>query len=83
MQEVAARSEGAVHLQAGALYRLLKRLLEDGLVAESNRRPAVDADDERRRYYRVTPFGKRVLAAEAERMARLAAATRRALLAGA
>jgi len=79
MRDVAERSGGRVELQAGALYRLLARLLEDGLVAESQRRPAADADDERRRYYRVTALGRRVIAAEAERMAALAEAARRAL----
>jgi DNA-binding PadR family transcriptional regulator len=79
MRDVAERSDGRVELQAGALYRLLARLLEDGLVAESQRRPAADADDERRRYYRVTVLGRRVIAAEAERMAALAEAARRAL----
>jgi DNA-binding PadR family transcriptional regulator len=54
-------------------------MFQDGLVAESQRRPAADADDERRRYYRITPLGKRVIAAEAERMATLADAARRAL----
>src|SRR5689334_3680627 len=79
MREAAERSEGRVELQAGALYRLLARLLADGLVVESQRRPAADADDERRRYYRITPLGKRVIAAEAERMAALAEEARRAL----
>jgi DNA-binding PadR family transcriptional regulator len=79
MREAAERSAGAVELQAGALYRLLRRMLEDGLVVESQRRPAADADDERRRYYRVTALGKRVIAADAERMASLAAAARAAL----
>jgi DNA-binding PadR family transcriptional regulator len=79
MREAADRSAGAVELQAGALYRLLRRMLEDGLVVESQRRPAADADDERRRYYRVTSLGKRVIAADAERMASLAAAARAAL----
>ncbi len=79
MREVAERSDGAVTLQAGVLYRLLARLLEDGLVVESQRRPAADADDERRRYYRVTPLGRRTIAADAERMARLAEAARAAL----
>jgi DNA-binding PadR family transcriptional regulator len=79
MREAAERSSGAVELQAGALYRLLRRMLEDGLVVESQRRPAADADDERRRYYRVTSLGRRVIAAEAERMASLAAAARAAL----
>lgn len=79
MREAAERSEGRVELQAGALYRLLARLLDGGLVVESQRRPAADADDERRRYYRITPLGKRVIAAEAERMAALADEARRAL----
>ena len=79
MRDAAEHSEGRVELQAGALYRLLARLLRDGLVVESQRRPAADADDERRRYYRITPFGKRVIAADAERMAMLAEAARRAL----
>jgi DNA-binding MarR family transcriptional regulator len=51
-------------------------------VVESQRRPAADADDERRRYYRVTPLGRRAIAAEADRMATLAAAARAALRAG-
>ena len=79
MREVSARSNSRIQLQAGALYRLLARLLDDGLVAESQRRSAADADDERRRYYRITALGKRVLAADAERMAVLADAARRAL----
>ena len=81
MRDAAERSGGRVELQAGALYRLLRRLLEDGLVTESNRRPAADADDERRRYYRITSLGRGTIAAEAERMATLAA-TARAALAG-
>lgn len=79
MRDAAARSDGRVELQAGALYRLLAKMLDDGLVVESQRRPAADADDERRRYYRVTSLGKRVIAAEAERMASLAEAARTAL----
>src|SRR3954466_15646574 len=79
MREASRQSEGRVELQAGALYRLLARMLDDGLVVESQRRPAADADDERRRYYRVTALGKRTIAAEAERMASLAEAARTAL----
>lgn len=79
MREAATRSSGRVELQAGALYRLLARLLENGLVVESQRRPAADADDERRRYYRITSLGKRTIAAEADRMAALAAAAHAAL----
>jgi DNA-binding PadR family transcriptional regulator len=82
MREARERSGGTVVLQAGALYRLLRRMLDDGLVVESQRRPAADADDERRRYYRVTPLGRRAIAAEADRMATLAAAARAALRAG-
>ena len=82
MREAAERSSGRVELQAGALYRLLARLLEDGLVVESQRRPAADADDERRRYYRITPLGRRAIAADADRMAALAAAAHAALRGG-
>lgn len=82
MRDAASQSDGAVQLQAGALYRLLRRMLDDGLVVESQRRPAADADDERRRYYRVTALGRHTIAAEAERMASLAAAARAALRAG-
>ena len=76
MRDAAERSEGTVRLQAGALYRTLKRLLDDRLVAESDRRPAPESDDERRRYYTLTPLGARVLAAELDRLARLVAAAR-------
>ena len=79
MREAAERSDGRVELQAGALYRLLRRMLDDGLVVESQRRPAADADDERRRYYRVTALGRRVIAADVERMASLVEAARAAL----
>src|ERR1043166_4316490 len=82
MREAAARSSGRVELQAGALYRLLARLLEEGLVVESQRRPAADADDERRRYYRITSLGRRAIAAEADRRAPLAAAAHAALRGG-
>src|SRR5690348_15322204 len=79
MREAAERSSGRIELQAGALYRLLARLLENGLVVESQRRPAADADDERRRYYRITALGRRVIAADAKRMAALAEAAEAAL----
>ncbi|MGH7647707.1 MAG: PadR family transcriptional regulator [Gemmatimonadaceae bacterium] len=82
MREANERSGGTVVLQAGALYRQLRRMLDDGLVVESLRRPAADADDERRRYYRVTPLGRRVLAAEAQRMASLAGEAKAALRRG-
>src|SRR5262249_49919937 len=71
MLDVAEHTEGAIELEGGSLYRSLRRLLDDGLVEESERRPAPDLDDERRRYYRLTPFGRRVLAAEAVRLRRI------------
>lgn len=71
MQEVPKRASGRSVLGPGTLYRTLKELQGLGLIEPSARRPAADSDDERRRYYRITPFGKRVAAAEAARMAAL------------
>lgn len=68
MQEVDERSGGAVTLHAGTLYRALARLLESALIQELDERPA-EGDDERRRYYRLTPHGRAVAAAEAARLA--------------
>ena len=68
MQEVAARTEGALRLNAGTLYRSIQRLLEQGLIAETSTRPAAKFDDERRRYYRLTPFGREVARAETRRL---------------
>ena len=67
VQSVAERTDGLVALEPGNLYRVVKRLLEDGLVAEADRR-AVPGDDERRRYYKITALGGRVLAAEIARL---------------
>lgn len=71
MQDVAAESGGRIRLGPGTLYGALKRLLTLGLLEESGRRPDPDLDDQRRRYYRLTPFGRRVLGAEAARHASL------------
>ena len=71
MQDVAEESGGRVRLGPGTLYGALKRLLELGLVVESARRPDPLLDDERRRYYRLTPAGRKALAAEAARHLRL------------
>lgn len=65
-REVESRTGGKVWLGPGTLYTALKRMSGDGLIEESGRRPAPDLDDRRRRYYRLTGFGKRVLLAEAE-----------------
>jgi DNA-binding PadR family transcriptional regulator len=71
MQDVAEHTEGRIELEAGSLYRTIRRLQDDKLLEESARRPAADLDDERRRYYRLTPLGRRVVAAEAARLRRL------------
>src|SRR5215217_9460283 len=68
VQAIADRTDGIVTLEPGNLYRVIKRLLADGLVAEADRRAAPDSDDERRRYYRLTALGGRVLAAEMRRL---------------
>ena len=81
MREVERRSLGAVVLHPGTLYRALARLLESGLIEELDQRPAPEHDDERRRYYQLTPVGVAVARAEAERLAgQLAAARQRKLL---
>jgi DNA-binding PadR family transcriptional regulator len=68
MQEVTQRTEGTVQLGPGTLYGSIKRLLEAGLIEESDERPDPAMDDQRRRYYRLTDFGRRVAQAEAERL---------------
>jgi DNA-binding PadR family transcriptional regulator len=68
VQAIAERSDGLLMLDPGNLYRVIKRLLADGLVADAGQRNAADADGERRRYYRLTALGGRVLAAELERL---------------
>lgn len=67
-QDIIAHTDGAVEPEAGNLYRSVRRLLEMGLVEEADRRPAPDADDERRRYYRLSAAGRRALAAEMLRL---------------
>lgn len=69
--DIAEQTEGRIRLVPGNLYAVLQRLEGVGLLTESPRRPAPDLDDRRRRYYGITPFGRRVLAAEAERLRRL------------
>ena len=71
MQDVAARTGGKIRLSPGTLYGSIKRMLEQGVIVElsERERPTNADDDERRRYYRLTPFGRKVARAEAERMA--------------
>src|ERR1041384_5804989 len=71
MQDVAARTDGKVQLSAGTLYSSIRRMLEQGLIEELNESPDPTSTDERRRYYRLTRFGKRVAAAEVERLSTL------------
>jgi DNA-binding PadR family transcriptional regulator len=71
MQEVAARTNGELRLGPGTLYGSIKRMLAKDLIEESDERPDPALDDERRRYYRLTDFGRRVVTAEAERLAQL------------
>lgn len=71
MREVADLSGGTLRLGPGTLYRSIQRMLDDGLIEELDERPDPALDDERRRYYRLTPFGGLVLAAEVERLSRI------------
>jgi len=71
MQEVLDRTGGKVRLWPATLYGSLKRLIDEELIAESEERPAPELDDARRRYYRLTGFGRRVLDAESERLEEL------------
>src|SRR5215471_10394594 len=71
IQDVAMRTGGELKLSAGTLYRSIQRMLEQGLIVEPRERPAPSEDDERRRYYRITPFGETVARAEARRLTQL------------
>src|SRR5512142_2379628 len=68
MQEVLERTGGKVRLWPATLYGTLKRLIDADLIEESDERPSPELDDARRRYYRLTRLGRRVLAAESERL---------------
>ncbi len=67
-REISDRTSGLLALEPGNLYRVIRRLEDDGLVAPSSRRPASDTDDERRRYYRITSLGAQVAALEVQRL---------------
>jgi DNA-binding PadR family transcriptional regulator len=69
MQDVAQQTDGALQLGPGTLYGCLKRMLAAGLVEESDERRDPALDDERRRYYRMTPLGRRAVRTEAQRLA--------------
>ena len=76
IRDVEARSDGHVRLQTGALYRTLRRLLQEKLIEECARPARADSDDERRRYYQPTTLGRKVMQAEVDRMSRLVRAAR-------
>jgi DNA-binding PadR family transcriptional regulator len=71
IQDIEQRTGGHLRLSAGTLYRSIQRMLEQGLLVETNERPAPEFDDERRRYYRITEFGTAVARAEARRLSEL------------
>jgi DNA-binding PadR family transcriptional regulator len=76
MRQVAEDTSGALQLGPGTLYGCLQRMLTAGLVEESDWRPDSQLDDERRRYYRISAFGTRVVKAEAKRLAAAVTAAR-------
>jgi DNA-binding PadR family transcriptional regulator len=69
IQDVLSSTGGRLKLSAGTLYRSIQRMLEQGLLLETRDRP--EDDDERRRYYRITPLGRDVAKAEAQRLQQL------------
>lgn len=81
VQDIAERSAARLRLEPGNLYRSLKFMLDEGLIEESGRRPVAARDDERRRYYRITRFGRQVAMAEATRLEAVAAEARARLTA--
>jgi DNA-binding PadR family transcriptional regulator len=68
IQEISARTNGALRMSAGTLYRSIQRMIEQDLIVEVHERPAPELDDERRRYYRITKFGEAVARAETRRL---------------
>jgi DNA-binding PadR family transcriptional regulator len=76
MQDVLERTGGKIRLWPATLYGSLKRLIREGLIVESGERPTPELDDARRRYYKLTPLGLRVLDLESERLKALVQALR-------
>jgi DNA-binding PadR family transcriptional regulator len=74
VKEIERQTGGQVRIEAGNLYRSVRRLIKQGLIAESDRRPAAESDDERRRYYCISEFGRQVVTAETDRMRDVVAA---------
>jgi DNA-binding PadR family transcriptional regulator len=80
IRDIERRTAGEVRLSTSTLYGAIKRMIRDGLVDRSEERPDPDMDDERRRYYRITEFGREVARQEAHRIERLAELVRRSRL---
>ncbi len=76
IKEVQRSTDGQIRLEPSPLYRRLKRLLDSGIVEETDKRPVPELDDERRRYYRLTDHGRALVAAEAQRLVALAGSER-------
>jgi DNA-binding PadR family transcriptional regulator len=76
MLEVGRLTGGTTKMGPGTLYGTLKRLLGAGLIEEADERPDPELDDERRRYYRISGLGSRVLSAETSRVSLLVSAAR-------
>ena len=71
IKDVAARTGGTLTLSPGTLYRSIDRMVQQGLIREISPRPAREMDDERRRYYRITPFGREAAMAESRRLSQM------------
>jgi DNA-binding PadR family transcriptional regulator len=76
MREVERLTDGTVRLGPGAIYTTIRKLVDDGLIEESEERPDPELDDQRRRYYRLTGLGRATAAAEIRRFERLVRASR-------
>ena len=76
MREVGERTGGKIKLGPGTLYYSIRRMVQQGLIDESEERPAPDQDDERRRYYHISEYGRRVAEAESRRLTELVAQAR-------
>jgi DNA-binding PadR family transcriptional regulator len=76
MQDIAARTDGNLQVSPSSLYSAIKRMMDSGLIEELDERPDPERDDQRRRYYRITDFGRKVAVAEARRLERLLADAR-------
>ena len=81
-KEILQRTDGRVKLGAGTLYRSIRQLVDLGLIEESDQRPDPALDDERRRYFRLTPLGREAARAETERLADLVRIAQSSRLAG-